>query len=892
MKPETIFASLAWILALAGTARATVFTYTSTTNDVWSDSANWNASGVAPTTDSNVARLNFNGSATFAFGTTATYTGTSGGNEGRSIVIGLADTAGLASKLTITSGTIVASGPDPSLIGGGSSNSYAGNAQLILSGGNYTSTSALGVLARGSSAASGTVTINSGSTLKADTVGFGLLAGGAGSAYINVNQGGVLETRAVYEANDVTGTVQLNLDGGTLRATANNASEHWVRNTTTGPTLRILSHGATFESTGTGEKRLSVAMTDGTGNGSDGDIRFTGGGRIVLDANNTNTGDITVDAGTTLVLGNAGAAGSLGSGILVNNGTVVHNRSGNYSQSAVAGLASGLQSNFEQKGSGVFTLDVANSNSGTTAVTGGVLRVTNSGGLGAIGAVSVASGSQIALSGGVTISKNISISGVGVTAAIAGTEIAGGSRGALSSSAGTNTVTGAISVATYGTRIGVQDGAALVLTGPITEVSPSTNVIFRGGVSGTSSITLSNPNNAWTGTTVIYAGNVMLGVDNGIPKNTSLLIGTSGVGTSVLDLNGHNQELAGITSDAVNKGVSQVINNGASDSVLTLNTAVDGSWDGSLKDGTTKISSLVKKGTGTQTLASAQTYTGSTTVQAGTLFVNGALASSQVTVNAGGTFGGTGSIAGPITVAGTLSPGSSATSSATLPTHDLTLTGTYLCHLKASFTDLVDITGNLTITGSALNVSVLQATTLTTYTIARYTGTRTGTFASVTVPSGFMVQYDDANKVIKLVPGTSTPTFNTWAQGYGLDPLTTGAPNADYDKDGIPNALEYVLGTDPKNASASGSTLLVNHDDWTFSFHRAKQSLSSDLTVIVETGDDLTTWPVTFQVGATTAASSTGVTVTSLDANTDQITVTIPKGTSKAFARIKAAVNP
>ncbi|MGH8048243.1 MAG: PEP-CTERM sorting domain-containing protein, partial [Chthoniobacterales bacterium] len=57
----------------------------------------------------------------------------------------------------------------------------------------------------------------------------------------------------------------------------------------------------------------------------------------------------------------------------------------------------------------------------------------------------------------------------------------------------------------------------------------------------------------------------------------------------------------------------------------------------------------------------ANTYTGATTVSAGTLLVNGSLGNSALFVAADATLGGSGSIAGPVTIAngGMISPGQS-----------------------------------------------------------------------------------------------------------------------------------------------------------------------------------------------------------------------------------------
>ena len=68
---------------------------------------------------------------------------------------------------------------------------------------------------------------------------------------------------------------------------------------------------------------------------------------------------------------------------------------------------------------------------------------------------------------------------------------------------------------------------------------------------------------------------------------------------------------------------------------------------------------IVKTGTGTLSLAGANTYTGGTDVNAGSLFLNGSLASSVVTVGANSTLAGTGMIGGSVSVAstGTISVG-------------------------------------------------------------------------------------------------------------------------------------------------------------------------------------------------------------------------------------------
>ncbi len=134
-----------------------------------------------------------------------------------------------------------------------------------------------------------------------------------------------------------------------------------------------------------------------------------------------------------------------------------------------------------------------------------------------------------------------------------------------------------------------------------------------------------------------------------------------------------------------------------------------------------------------------------------------------------------------------------------------------------------------------------------------------------------------------------TDTFASWATALGL----SGIPTDDSDNDGISDALEFVLGTDPTEPTASTGLVATSQtaDNMIVVFTRDDRSKTPDVTLTVETSTDLASWPQSFLVGTTTGESSAGVDVLPGGDGTDTITVTIPKnGASALFARIKVLI--
>jgi uncharacterized delta-60 repeat protein len=135
--------------------------------------------------------------------------------------------------------------------------------------------------------------------------------------------------------------------------------------------------------------------------------------------------------------------------------------------------------------------------------------------------------------------------------------------------------------------------------------------------------------------------------------------------------------------------------------------------------------------------------------------------------------------------------------------------------------------------------------------------------------------------------------FTAWAASFGLSG-TTATADADPDKDGLPNATEYVLGGNPAAPAASGrpAAKLIGNN-LIFIFPRDDASETSGITLTVESGANLETWPSVFTIGPDTITSSPGVSISENGSGPDIVTVTIPRaGTDRIFARLKVTIVP
>lgn len=372
-----------------------------------------------------------------------------------------------------------------------------------------------------------------------------------------------------------------------------------------------------------------------------------GEGNIVFSGTNTYSGGTTINNGTiAMAVDNFGAIPGAatpnhilfeGGGVDFNGTFTIHpNRGitlgplgGTVSISAVpfptqqivtyGGIMAGTGTLTKVR-SGKLVLSGANTYSGGTAVTRGVVNIQHASALGGptglIG-TTVSADATLQLEGGIAFnSQPLTLNGIGFN----------GVSGALQNVSGNNTWQSTVTLASASTIR--SEANTLTLSNPNSVTAVNQNLTLSGAgnglingtiTTGTGSVTHDGTgtwrlgaSNSYTGaTTISGAGTLALGVDNAIHNSSAVNIVAS---TGILDLAGRTDEVGSLA------GVGRVTSSSAGNPSFTVghdNTST--TFSGIIQNGSATTVSLTKVGNGTLTLSGSNTHSGTTQVSDGSL---------------------------------------------------------------------------------------------------------------------------------------------------------------------------------------------------------------------------------------------------------------------------------
>jgi autotransporter-associated beta strand protein len=510
-------------------------------------------------------------------------------------------------------------------------------------------------------------------------------------------------------------------------------------------------------------------------------------------AGNVTGSSLTLNNGT-IIVGDGTTNGSLAFNSIANQGTLIFQRSDTNAVGASISGSGGLT----QNGTGVLTLSAGNSFLGPVTVAQGTLKVGASGALGAtnsgttvqsgatldVNGISLGGESVTAFGGGVNGEGAVYNSGAQITSGIRFLTLNGdtllGGTGPWNPSnnqgrwdvrgTNNNVVSGTLSTGGHPYKL-TKVGSNQVSIVAISVDSQLGDVDIQQGLMGWETVTTSmgNPSSNF----VVRAGATLSFFNASTPWNKNFIFYGNGTGATVTNWSGANTIIGPVQ---LNGGV--VFWGGGTS--LTLGNVVSGTG------------SLIKNGSYSLILSNANTYSGNTTVNAGTLSVigNGSIANSpNITIASGATLSapaltlangqtlqGNGSISGSLTV----SPGSTVAPSGA--------------------------PGSLAVSGAA----VLQGTTLLQL---NKTGATNGmlTAAGSIVYGGTLAL---TNVSGTLMPGDTFKLFNATTYGGEFSNITPAIPglNLAWNTNGLNTGVVSVVSQatpPPKLALSMGASGMV-----------------------------------------------------------------------------------
>jgi len=403
----------------------------------------------------------------------------------------------------------------------------------------------------------------------------------------------------------------------------------------------------TVGSLGTSTTVSGSIQDGGKSGGVGGSLTKVGAGTLTLTGSNTYTGATTI-AGTLTVSGGGQISGT--SGIVLgqnagDNGTL--RVSGANSKVVTAGTIT-----VGGSGTGTLTIDGSGTVSAGSVVLGSASGATGTLNIGAGGAAGVLTAASVGNNTGTGIvNLNETDSSYTFAATLRNTLVVNQNGTGTTVLTGTNNYTG-------GTNL---NAGTLKVSSNASLGGPSGGLTFNGGTLQLSATitNLSRPVTLNAGGGIIDTGSFTL-------TSTGPIAGVGGltkIGSGTLILNGTSSYTGGTTVSAGSvRGTTDSLRGNIIDNAnVTFLQPSDGTYSG-VMSGT---GSLTKLSAGNLTLTAANTYSGPTTITAGTLTVNGSL-SSPVTAGVSGTLAGIGTLKGSVNVLGTLAPGNTAAPYGTL----------------------------------------------------------------------------------------------------------------------------------------------------------------------------------------------------------------------------------
>ncbi|MGV0963539.1 MAG: autotransporter-associated beta strand repeat-containing protein, partial [Polynucleobacter sp.] len=619
-----------------------------------------------------------------------------------------------------------------------------GNIVNITSGATYNVSSTDTI---GSFVGAGTINLGTGYTLTANaitsaTTYAGVIAG-AGNLVVNGSSTLTLTGTDTYTGNTTisAGTLQIG-NGTTVGSIAN--------------TNAIINNG-TLAYNHSDALTQSLAIT-GTGN-----LTLVTGNLTLTNANNSYSGSTTITAGN-LILGGAGTLGN-GSyaGNISNAGTLIYNSSAGQ---ILSGNMSGA-GNLTQNISSTLILSGANSYSGNTTISAGTLQIGNNGSTGAIGSGNIANSANLTYlfnNATAVLLPNTKYSGNGNLSVTAG---AIGFTGNLNLGSGAFVYNATAPSSGYGSFASLTNATSIVTAG-----SANLSGFMGGSNASTNSYALTIDTSAANGT--INLNGIVNGGAGLAPYNIENVLYKAGAGT--INISGSNIYNAWDQSGSIEFRAAQVIGSGSfsnldtthQTSLLKFNTSANSTFSGnfaSVASSTYNLNvssigsgnltmvglisggvNLIQNGTGTMIIPVSDTYTGNTSVVAGTLQI------------------GNGTTVGSINSSSNINISSGANLTYN-HTDDLTIANAIsgAGNVIISQANNVNIAGAATYTG---NTSVAGGALTFTNTNAPSTQGFTGTGTILIQPNGTSfgsaqaVNYSVANGFTSLTIGSATNTAN------------------------------------------------------------------------------------------------------------------------------------